>query len=202
MEMQIRNGWSSCIVINEHLQKFGYVNGKNFNVSTGASKVAIIFPKNGLVFKWCGHDDEVVDEAAQEAENYAKAVQAGLSCFFPKTELYTCEGITKKIAVQEQIDYSAFDIPASAYKRYQRITRTVDHNIYEKVMNDILSVGGWGAKTINYTWAMTAISLYGKKKVKNLCKFIIENKINDLHDSNVGFKNRKPIILDFSGYYR
>ena len=30
----------------------------------------------------------------------------------------------------------------------------------------------------------------------------IENRINDLHESNIGYKNDRPIILDFSGFDR
>ena len=30
----------------------------------------------------------------------------------------------------------------------------------------------------------------------------VENAINDLHTSNIGYNHNKPIILDFSGYDR
>ena len=57
-------------------------------------------------------------------------------------------------------------------------------------------------RELNPLWASMAIVLYGKRKCKALCKFIIENSINDLHYSNIGYLKDKPIILDFSGYHR
>ena len=35
---------------------------------------------------------------------------------------------------------------------------------------------------------------------EDLAIFIKENRINDIHCANMGFKNNKPIIIDFSGF--
>ena len=58
------------------------------------------------------------------------------------------------------------------------------------------------ARNLDPLWAKMALVIYGKKLCKTLCEFIIENKINDLHESNIGYKNNRPIILDFSGFDR
>lgn len=63
-------------------------------------------------------------------------------------------------------------------------------------------IGGCYDRDLDTTWGKLVISLYGKQITKKLCKFIKEYKINDLHGANIGYKNGKPIILDFSGYYR
>lgn len=55
-------------------------------------------------------------------------------------------------------------------------------------------------RELDYTWAAMALVIYGKTVCKKLCNFIQENKINDLRDANIGYKNNKPIILDFSGF--
>jgi hypothetical protein len=47
----------------------------------------------------------------------------------------------------------------------------------------------------------SALTLYGKRAVKEFCEFVIEERINDLHESNVGFLNGKPILIDFCGYW-
>ena len=47
-----------------------------------------------------------------------------------------------------------------------------------------------------------ALVIFGKKLVKSLCEFIVENDINDLHENNIGYKDNLPVILDFSGYKR
>lgn len=49
---------------------------------------------------------------------------------------------------------------------------------------------------------LLVLTLYGKKLCRKLCAFIVENAINDLHTSNIGYNHNKPIILDFSGYDR
>lgn len=181
------------------LREFGI---NHFKVSGGASKLAIVFPKQGIVFKWCYQDNETIDEAVREVEIYNEAIKASLDCFFPKTELYHCEGVTKNIAMQEKIDYSVNRMPPDEYLRYKKIIQTVSPDITEKAIDDFLNVPGRHSRILDRMWAAVAISLYGKKKVKSLCKFVQEHQINDLHASNVGFKNKRPMILDFSGYYR
>lgn len=198
-DLEICHAWDSKSRITRKLQKLGI---KDFEISAGVSKTAIIFPKHGIVFKWCYQDNETIDEAAREVEIYNEAVKADLACFFPKTELYHCEGVAKKIAIQEKIDYSVSDMSLKDYHRYQKIAKTVKDDIVQKVIDDFLKVKGHYVRVLDSGWAAVAISIYGKKKVKNLCRFIQEHRINDLHCSNIGFKNKRPIILDFSGYYR
>ena len=41
-----------------------------------------------------------------------------------------------------------------------------------------------------------------KEKIDSSEAEKIQNAINDLHDSNIGYNHNKPIILDFSGYDR
>lgn len=61
--------------------------------------------------------------------------------------------------------------------------------------------GGRYNRYLEDIWAKMVINLYGKKVAKALCEFVQENGINDLHNENIGYKNNRPVILDFSGYY-
>lgn len=192
--------WINYPAIRQVLDSCGYTK-KQWYVSDGSSKMAIVFCKQKVVVKWCFHED-CVDEAIQEVKIYQKAVEAGLAFFFPETEIFSVDGISKQVAIQEMVDYCARGIPFHLEKRLCKIGKTVTPSMYNKVHDDIISIGGCYTRHINREWTNAAISLYGKKKVKALCQFLRDNGINDLHDSNVGYKNKKPVILDFSGFYR
>lgn len=179
--------------------KYGREEGcKLFNHSEGASKYCLIFKKEDFVVKWvCG---ERYNEAMEEVEMYKKAVAAGLASFFPKTEFLTeIKGI--KFVIQEKIDFSVNDLSADKRKKYEQISRTASRRKCYKMEKEFQKVQGY-RRDLDYLWASMALVLYGKKACKALSKFIHENNINDLHNSNVGYKNNRPIILDFSGYHR
>ena len=45
------------------------------------------------------------------------------------------------------------------------------------------------------------INYYGKGKVRTLCEFLFENRLNDFHSSNVGFIGDRPVLIDYSGFF-
>ena len=170
-------------------------------VADGASKMCIIPREADFVIKWStGYDCESgFDEAYDEVLIYQRAIKAGLEMFFPKTEVFcTYNGIN--FIIQEKVDFSTYTIPASKENRYTHKTRTVSPTIIEKMDNCFYHMRR--GRELNPLWASMAIILYGKRRCKALCRFIIENNINDLHGSNIGYLKDKPIILDFSGYHR
>lgn len=173
-----------------------------YQVCDGASKICIV-PKNAdFVIKWstsCLSGEEGYDEAYDEVLIYEKAIREGLEMFFPKTEiLCTIGGIN--FVVQEKIDFSALNTPRNKDSKYLYKTRTVSPAIIDKIDTCFQSIRR--GRSIDTTWASMAIVIYGKRKCKALCKFVIENGINDLHLSNIGYLKDKPVILDFSGYHR
>lgn len=170
-------------------------------VCDGASKMCIILKEADFVIKWstCFNYDDGFNEAYDEVLIYQRAVKAGLEMFFPKTEVF-CIHNGVIFVIQEKIDFSTSDIPMSKENRYSHKTRTVSPAIVNKMDNCFFQIKR--GRTLNPLWASMAIILYGKRKCKALCKFIVENNINDLHGSNIGYLKDKPIILDFSGYHR
>ena len=170
-------------------------------VADGASKMCIIPREADFVIKWStGYDCESgFDEAYDEVVIYQRAIKAGLEMFFPRTEVFcTYNGIN--FIIQEKVDFSTCTSPASKENRYTHKTRTVSPTIIEKMDNCFYHMRR--GRELNPLWASMAIILYGKRRCKALCRFIIENNINDLHGSNIGYLKDKPIILDFSGYHR
>ena len=49
-------------------------------------------------------------------------------------------------------------------------------------------------------WFLFVYATYGKEFCKRFINWANDNKVNDLHDCNVGFLHNKPIILDYAGY--
>ena len=172
-----------------------------YRVCDGASKLCIVPKHSNFVIKWSisYSSEEGHDEAYDEVLIYEKAVKAGLEMFFPKTEVFcTYNGVI--FVIQDKIDFSSLNTPSAIEDRYLYKTKTVSSAIIEK-MEDCFSSIVRG-RDLDTLWASMAIVLYGKKKCKALCRFVIENEINDLHRSNIGYLKNKPIILDFSGYHR
>ena len=172
-----------------------------YRVCDGASKLCIVPKHSNFVIKWSisYSSEEGHDEAYDEVLIYEKAVKAGLEMFFPKTEVFcTYNGVI--FVIQDKIDFSSLNTPSAIEDRYLYKTKTVSSAIIEK-MEDCFSSIVRG-RDLDTLWASMAIVLYGKKKCKALCRFVIENESNDLHRSNIGYLKNKPIILDFSGYHR
>ena len=165
----------------------------NLDLANGCSKLCIIDNEAGFVLKWS--TDLNYNEMAKEYKYYQKAVECGIECFFPKTEILTeVNGIT--IFVQEKVDTLLNDMN---YRKRENLRnkhqKTVKEYFVRKVRGDFYASPA-------FDWVVVAISIYGKNRVKELCKFTREHKINDLHDANVGFNGNYPVILDFSGYHQ
>ena len=167
------------------------------SVSDGATKICLIFKDWPFVIKWSAADN---DDAFIEAQIYADAVKNNIQQFFPATKLlFEHNGV--KFVIQEKVDASVYDgFSGKERDRVNTIVKTVSGRIVRKVQHTCLKASPKNKRTLDHTWVAMAISLYGKKTCKSLCEFIIKHKINDLHDANVGYKNGRPVILDFSGY--
>lgn len=171
-------------------------------VHGGASKVCLDFVHENFVIKWTGETRGDYDEAMEEVEIYKKAVNAGLAVFFPATELFaTINGV--HFVKQEKVDFCVEETPYHKEKKYAYQSRTASDRIVKKMQLSFnRACGHRYSRSLNTTWAKMALVVFGKKLVKSLCEFIIENGINDLHESNIGYKDNLPVILDFSGYKR
>ena len=175
----------------------------DYRIYSGASKLCLCNNGGEYVCKWV--TDDRYNEAVQEAKVYAKAVEAGLEKFFPYTEIaFEMNGIT--FVFQEKVQYSVNNLPCSIHSRFIKQCKTsldCKKRIWKKMEKEFQQAGDKDyARELDQLWACMALSIYGKELCRKLCAFIVENAINDLHDSNIGYNHNKPIILDFSGYDR
>lgn len=195
--------WSSSSTIQEKIcERFPEYVSKII-VQRGASKKCLVFQDEVFVIKWATGDvDPMNNEVIKEIEVYQDAKEKHLEQFFPKTEfLAEIKGVI--FVKQEKIDFSCSRTPFYKQQKYDRIARTVSDRIFNKMDSRIRNAGNTDySRELNYTWGRMVISLYGKKVAKALCNFIIDHEINDLHGENIGYKNNKPVLLDFSGYDR
>lgn len=183
--------------IRKKLNDLGY-HRDQVSVADGASKICLIFKDKPFVIKWSTYG---YSEAMKEVEVYKKAIEKNLEKFFPKTAfLFSIFGID--FVAQEKIDFSVSNCSFKTDKKYHRISRTALDSTVARMEKEFYKASPLCKRRLDRTWAKMAIVLYGKKACKALCNFIIENKINDLHGDNIGYKNNKPIIIDFSGYDR
>lgn len=171
---------------------------KVFSVA-GASKVCLVFRDEDFVIKWS--NDDCYDESIKEVELYQKAKEKNLEKFFPKTEIFAeINGIT--FIWQEKISFSCAVLPGHKSRKYCDMTKTSSDKVVSKMAHEFKAAAPRYKRNLNTLWAKMALVLYGKKACKALCDFIVENHINDLHEDNIGYKNDRPIILDFAGYHR
>lgn len=174
-----------------------------YKIHSGASKLCLCNEGGKYVCKWV--TDDRYNEAVQEAKVYAKAVEAGLEKFFPYTEIaFETNGIT--FVFQEKVQYSVSRLPFQLEHKYNQQCKTSldsGKRIWKKMEREFKRAGDKDyCRDLDQLWACMALTLYGKKLCRKMCAFIVENAINDLHTSNIGYNHNKPIILDFSGYDR
>lgn len=194
-ELDIKPGQSVWDIEEQVYERVGF---SNVDCSRGASKECIIFKNEPFVIKWCKYHHQ--DDAVKEVQIYERAMQAGVAKFFPPTAtLCRHNGLT--FIVQAKVDCSVNDCDYQTMNRYNERYYTASPKIMAKIQKCMYkAAGGEYARTLNHTWMRAALVLYGKRAVKDLCDFIIAERINDLHESNIGWKDGKPIILDFCGY--
>lgn len=165
----------------------------------GASKLCLVFKEEDFVIKWS--NDDRYDESIKEVELYQKAKEKNLEKFFPKTEIFAeINGIT--FILQEKISFSCAVLPGHKSRKYRDMTKTSSDKVVSKMAHEFKAAAPRYKRNLNTLWAKMALVLYGKKACKALCDFIVENHINDLHEDNIGYKNDRPVILDFAGYHR
>lgn len=194
-ELDIKPGQNVWDIEDTLYERFGY---SNVDCSRGASKECIIFKNEPFVIKWCKYCHQ--DEAVKEVQIYERAMQAGVAKFFPPTASLCCHnGLT--FIIQTKVDCSVDGCDYKTMKQYKTRYRTASPKIMAKIQTCMYKASeGECARRLNTTWMMACLVLYGKRAVKDLCDFIIAERINDLHEGNIGWKDGRPVILDFCGY--
>lgn len=164
------------------------MNEFGFDAKSGSSKVC--FMHDDL----CGWTIKVgfssklnCDYAAREYEMYCLAEGRGFGYYFPET-IYLGEYGGRPFYLQELADCDE-DQVSSAW--YEKIC-----DGYVEEGNDYDSDCVWDEVDALDDWERVEL-LFGDRE---LCQFLWDNDINDLHEGNFGWIGDKIVIIDFSGW--
>ena len=185
--------------LTDHLAQYGEHGTENwffdnnlinaqFRMGSGATKVCISHPDlEGWVIK-VGYTQGVKhDYATIEYNNYCKAEEAGLAQYFPET-IYLGEFDGRAFYVQVECDCDEDQVTSDWYERL-RDGYDEDGEEYDP---DCLWDEIDGMDDDQKAFLMFRDS--------ELCSFLWENGIGDLHEGNFGYYRGCAVIIDFSGY--
>lgn len=176
------------------LNRFCYSHG--LEMYHGASRCAVLFPKEKTVIKIPRMDCNKVNYCEIEVHNYEIAkkyhvekvllpleflTETKAGCLFYIQPMYSCSHCEIKRADALVLE-----------KRLKGLTRRL---IVDKVRKGCVD------HNISRTWTARMVQLYGKKFARSFEQWTKECQVNDLHSSNIGWLNGRPIILDYAGYH-
>lgn len=134
-----------------------------------------------------------------EKQHYQSAKQFRVERVLLETEVLTqlSNGIT--LYVQPRYDENNSSYSWDIQKR-RRLEKKLN-NQARSCPTGKAHGGMYEAYRIDRTWFCRVVQLYGKKFARALEAWSHANKIGDLHGSNIGWYQNRPVILDYAGYY-
>ena len=185
--------------LTEHLAQYGAhstenwfcdnnLRDANFWGSSGATKVCIGHSDLcGWVIK-VGYTENVKkDYAAYEYNVYCMAEEAGLARYFPET-VYLGEFYGRPFYVQQEADCDEDQVTSDWYERL-RDQYDEDEEEYD--------VDTLWCEIDNMDSLDKAMLVFGDEE---LCDFLDDHRVNDLHEGNFGYIRGCMVIIDMAGF--
>ena len=186
--------------LNEHLAQYGKKGIENwfddmnlhtmgFGVSAGATKSCIL---HSDLLNWVikvGHTEHVAKNYAKvEYENYCLAEEVGLGYYFPET-VFLGEFGGECYYVQQYADCDETEVTSEWYDRLRdRYDEDGEEYDCDSLWNEIYDMED----------DQKIMLMFGDQE---LCQFLWDNRIGDLHEGNFGYIGGKCVIIDFSGFH-
>ena len=189
------NQFSNRVIEWDEIAEFA--NKHHLRFDAGETRYCIFSPKWDKVLKIPRFENVNDDYSALEVENYQQSKAQGLERIFLESGLLTT--LSCGCPVYWQVKFSTsqshigYNEEVNLKKRFEKYYRSPIYQKVKKAMPD--------DRRYSDVWLFRAYQIYGKQFFKKLCLFLVENAICDLHQSNVGWLNGKPIILDYAGYH-
>lgn len=161
----------------------------------GASRWAFVFKGQKAVFKFARYTSTDTDYCELEARNYNLAKKYGIErCLLPIEYVGTTD---TEVAVyyQPMFDKAQGAMP---YREQERIEQKLGGLHNAPVIRKIRR-GCYDAP--ERLWLERATQIYGKRFMREFERWTHEAQVNDLHNGNVGYIGRQPIIIDYAGYH-
>lgn len=128
------------------------------------------------------------DYCLREVEVYSLAKEFGVEQFFCKTELM---GTVNNYPIYAQEKAVIWEY-----------IRNYDDYLEEdkKEMRNILMQTAGGYSSAFLCWLCDCMKWYGKAMITSFLEFLDDNYIRDLHSANLGYVNKRPVIVDYAGF--
>ena len=134
------------------------------------------------------------DYCARELHNYKKGCEYRIERILLPIE-FVGEFGACKVYLQPRFTSDHENLPSHNMKNLREKLGAIP-NRSKALQKSINNLYDWTDRE----WYARVLQLYGKKFLKSFEKFSREVRLNDLHDGNIGWRNGKPIILDYAGY--
>ena len=185
--------------ISDCLYGFADSHSHDITIASGETRYAVVFKRNNFVLKIPRYEYENCKEDYCQAEirAYESAKKFHVERILLPIELY--HTTTTGIAIYKQPKYSFSTSDGDynlGYDSYlNRRNTPINCSVVKKITRECCD-----GNRISRRWMARVLQLYGKKFCRSFEEWTMENNVNDLHNSNTGWLNNKPIILDYAGY--
>lgn len=170
----------------------------NWKVASGATKYCFILPHDDYVVKFCKparkRNSLGMDECELEARAYESAKKFRVEKALLETRFIGENEHGLKFFVQPRVEMAHCEVSHKLLREFKKKTQTVNDKLIYKVSSSMYY------DNTNTLWLKMLVLLYGKKFARSFEEWTKENRVNDLHDANIGYYKNKPVLLDYSGF--
>ena len=164
---------------------------------SGETRYCIASKDWDFVLKISRFDNVRDDYNAIEFANYENACKLGIEKIFLK--MWKFGTLDCGLDIYAQVRYS-FAHSGIDHKKERKMRKQTDKIRFCKIYRKSHENAYDGCRISN-EWYARAYQIYGKQFMRKFERFTRDKRIGDLHDSNVGYLGKMPIILDFAGYH-
>ena len=174
-----------------------FCHSHDLEMFSGETRYCIVGKDWDFVLKIARFDNVRDDYNAIEFANYEKACKLGIEKIFLKVWRFGTLDCGLGIYAQVRYSFAHSDIDRNKNKKLRRQTGKVRScKVFHKSKEH-----AYDGYRISNEWYARAYQIYGKQFMRKFERFTRQHCIGDLHNSNVGYLGKMPIILDFAGYH-
>ena len=164
---------------------------------SGETRYCIASKDWDFVLKISRFDNVRDDYNAIEFANYENSCKLGIEKIFLKMWKFGTLDCGLDIYAQVRYSFAHSGIDNNKERKMRKQTDKIRScKIYRKSHEN-----AYDGYRISNEWYARAYQIYGKQFMRKFERFTRDKRIGDLHDSNVGYLGKMPIILDFAGYH-
>ena len=164
---------------------------------SGETRYCIASKDWDFVLKISRFDNVRDDYNAIEFANYENACKLGIEKIFLKMWKFGTLDCGLDIYTQVRYSFSHSNIDHNKERKMRKqVQKICSCKIFRKSHENV-----YDGYRISNDWYARAYQIYGKQFMRKFERFTRQHCIGDLHDSNVGYLGKMPIILDFAGYH-